>query len=120
MKRLTHLLTPPNISSQTIKANAKDYLLLTIGAVISAVNVNIFLAPANIAPGGVAGIGLIVNHLAGWPIGTTMLVLNVPMLFLGFRHLGRFRFLTRTVYVVLLYNLGVDFLAPWLPDGRKD
>jgi len=120
MQRLINLLTPPNITSQAIKANAKDYLLLTTGALILAVNINIFLAPANIAPGGVAGIALIVNHLTGWPIGTTMLVLNVPMLFLGFRYLGRFLFLTRTLYVVLLYNLGVDLIAPWLPAGITD
>jgi uncharacterized membrane-anchored protein YitT (DUF2179 family) len=44
-----------------------------------------------------------------------MLVLNVPLVILGFRYLGRFRFLVRTLYVVLIYNLGVDFLAPWLP-----
>ena len=98
----------------------KDYLLLTVGAIILAVNVNIFLAPANIAPGGVTGIALIINHYTGWPIGSTMLVLNIPMLILGFRYLGRFRFLIRTLYVVLLYNLGVDFLARWLPDGITD
>jgi uncharacterized membrane-anchored protein YitT (DUF2179 family) len=98
----------------------KDYLLLTVGAIILAINVNIFLAPANIAPGGVTGIALIINHYTGWPIGSTMLVLNMPMLILGFRYLGRFRFLTRTLYVVLLYNLGVDFLARWLPDGITD
>lgn len=117
MKRLMTLIAPSNINPQAVKASAKDYLLLTTGALILAVNINIFLAPANIAPGGVAGIALIINHFTGWPIGATMLVLNIPMLFLGFRYLGRFKFLTRTVYAVLLYNLGVDFLAPWLPAG---
>ncbi len=120
MKRLTKLVTSPKINPQTIKGNVKNYLLLTIGALTLATNINIFLAPANIAPGGVAGIALIINHLTGWPIGATMLVLNIPMLFLGFRYLGRFQFLTRTVYAVLLYNLGVDFLAPWLPAGITD
>ena len=99
------------------RSTVKDFILLTTGALILAANVNIFLAPANIAPGGVTGIALIINHFTGWPIGRTMLVLNIPMLMLGFRYLGRFRFLTRTLYVVLLYNLGVDFLAHWLPAG---
>ncbi|RME79001.1 MAG: YitT family protein [Chloroflexi bacterium] len=99
------------------KATAKEYLLLTAGALILAVNMNIFMIPANIAPGGVAGIALIINQFTGWPVGTTMLVLNIPMLVLGFNNLGRFRFLTRTLYVVLVYNLGVDILAQWLPAG---
>ncbi len=104
-------------SNFNLRGFLKDYLLLTIGALILAINLNIFLAPANIAPGGVAGMAIIINHLTGWPIGATMLVLNIPMVWLGFRYLGRFQFLTRTLYVVLLYNLGVDVLEPWLPDG---
>lgn len=38
----------------------------------------------------------------------------------SFHHLGRFRFLTSTLYVVLLYNLGVDYAAQWLPPGITD
>jgi uncharacterized membrane-anchored protein YitT (DUF2179 family) len=37
------------------------------------------------------------------------------MLALGYRTLGRFRFLTRTVSFVILYSLAVDLLARWVP-----
>ncbi len=117
MKQMIARITRSNIN---LRSFLKDYLLLTIGALILAINLNIFLAPANIAPGGVAGMALIINHLTGWPIGATMLVLNIPMVWLGYRYLGRFQFLTRTLYVVLLYNVGVDVLGPWLPDGITD
>jgi len=94
---------------------------LTAGALILAVNLNLFMAPANIAPGGVSGTSIIIHEFTGWPIGTMMLALNVPLLALGFRHLGRFRFLSRTLYVVILYSVGVDLLAPWLPtEGITD
>ncbi len=94
---------------------------LTAGALILAVNLNLFMAPANIAPGGVSGTSIIIHEFTGWPIGTMMLALNVPLLALGFRHLGRFRFLGRTLYVVILYSVGVDLLAPWLPtEGITD
>ena len=89
--------------------------LLTAGALLAAVNVHLFLAPSNIAPGGVTGIAIILNELTGWPIGLTMLVLNIPPIVLGFQYLGRFRFLVSTLYTVLLYNLGVDLLAQWFP-----
>lgn len=93
------------------------YLILTIGGLILAVNVNLFLAPANLAPGGVSGMAIIINELTGSPIGMTMLALNIPLLVLGFYYLGRFHFLVHTLFVVLIFNLGVDILARWLPTG---
>jgi uncharacterized membrane-anchored protein YitT (DUF2179 family) len=99
----------------------QDFVVLTAGGLLLAVNLNLFLAPANIAPGGVSGIAIIVNDFTGWPIGMMMLVMNIPLLGLGFRHLGRLRFLTRTLFVVLLYSLSIDVLARWLPaEGITD
>jgi len=99
----------------------QNYLLLTAGALVLAVNVNLFLAPSKIAPGGVSGSAIIINEFTGWPIGLMMLILNVPLLAVGFRYLGRFHFLVRTLYVVLLYSLGVDLLAGLLPaEGITD
>ena len=97
------------------RATLQNYLLLTVGAVLLAINVDLFLAPSQIAPGGVSGTSILITHFTRWPIGLTMLVLNVPLLALGFKYLGRFHFLTRSLYVVLLYNLGADILAHWLP-----
>jgi uncharacterized membrane-anchored protein YitT (DUF2179 family) len=99
------------------RAALPDYAMLTAGAALMAVNLNLFLAPANIAPGGVTGAAILINHFTGWPIGLTMLVLNVPLIILGFVYLGRFRFLTRTLYAVLVYNLGADVVAHWIPAG---
>jgi len=99
----------------------QNYLLLTAGALVLAINVNLFLAPSKIAPGGVSGSAIIINEFTGWPIGLMMLILNVPLVAVGFRYLGRFHFLVRTLYVVFLYSLGVDLLAGWLPaEGITD
>jgi uncharacterized membrane-anchored protein YitT (DUF2179 family) len=100
-----------------LRSASRDCLLLTIGGLLLAANLNLFLAPSNIAPGGVSGTAIIINEFTSWPLGLTMLVLNIPLVILGFRYLGRFRFLVRTFYVMLLYNLGVDFLARWIPPG---
>jgi len=103
------------ISNFDFRSMAQNYLLLTIGGLVLAVNLNLFLAPWRIAPGGVSGAAIIVNALTGWPIGLLMFFLNIPLIAVGFRYLGRFRFLIRTLYVVILYSLGVDVLAHWLP-----
>lgn len=100
-----------------LRSLLQRYLLLTAGALLAAVNIALFLAPSNIAPGGVSGIAIIINEVTGWPIGITMLVLNIPLITLGFRYLGRFRFLTSTLYTVLLSNLGVDLFGHLLRDA---
>ena len=97
-----------------------DYFLLTIGSIILAINFDIFLAPFNIAPGGISGAAIIIKEFTGWLPGVTMLVLTLPMLVLGFYYLGRFRFLIRGAYVTLVYSLGVDLLATFLPPGITD
>ena len=94
-----------------------DYFLLTVGSVILAINFDIFLAPFNIAPGGVSGAAIIIKRFTGWLPGITMLVLTLPMLVTGFYYLGRFRFLIRAAYVTMIYSLGVDVLATFLPAG---
>ncbi len=93
----------------------RDYLPMTAGALVLAINFNVFISPAKMAPGGMAGITLIINRFTGWPQGLTMLVVSIPIFILGFFNLGRFRFLVRTAYVTVLYTTCVDLLAVWMP-----
>lgn len=97
------------------KETIRNYLFLTIGAIIMIVNFNVFMAPGSIAPGGVGGLSLILNHYTGIPLGAGMLLLSIPLIGLGFWQLGRFRFLVRTLYVTILYTLGVDLTARFFP-----
>lgn len=97
-----------------------DYLLLTIGSIILAINFDVFLAPHNIAPGGTSGSAIIINKFTDWLPGITMLILTIPMLIIGFYYLGRFRFLIRSSYVTVLYSLGIDLMAKYLPPAITD
>lgn len=99
------------------RSTLHGFFFLTIGSLVSAINLNLFLAPSELAPGGVSGAAIILNKFTGWPIGLMMLAMNIPLVFVGFRYLGRFNFLVRTLYVVILYSMGVDLLAPLLPAG---
>ncbi len=84
----------------------RDYALIVIGAIIQALSVVIFLAPADLAPGGVSGLALILNSVLPFDIsiGLWILILNVPLLGLGVRYLGGWRFLIRTIVTVVLYS----------------
>ena len=107
-------------ASFDLHSNLKNGLFLTLGAFAQILSIDIFLAPSQLSPGGVAGIAIIINQFVNWPIGLIMMAFNIPLLFFGFHYLGRFRFLVNTLYVVLLINLGVDFMAPWLPRHLTD
>jgi uncharacterized membrane-anchored protein YitT (DUF2179 family) len=51
------------------------YLLITFGAAITALAINIFLVPYKIAPGGLSGLATVTFYMSGGrlPVGTTML-----------------------------------------------
>ncbi|MBM3144136.1 MAG: YitT family protein [Chloroflexi bacterium] len=107
--------TPSPTRRFRLRFSWRNFFFLTIGSLLLAVNVDLFLSPARIAPGGVSGTAIIIHAFTDWPIGLLMLALNIPMLIVGFWHLGRFNFLFRTLYVVVLYSIGVDVLARWIP-----
>ena len=91
-----------------------SYLLLIVAAVIDATSVNIFFAPFQIAPGGVTGVAVILNHLdARLPIGLLILIGNIPIQVLGYRMLGGWRIVVRTVFYIFLYSFLVEFLKPY-------
>lgn len=93
----------------------KDFLLIFIGANLQAFSLRLFLIPALLASGGVSGISQIINHFYGWPIGLMILVGNIPLFFLGWRHLGGLPFATRTAFTVLIFALATDLYIPYLP-----
>lgn len=108
------------LTKQNLWSFFYNYFFLTAGTLIVAINFNVFIRPTHIAPGGVSGLALIVNHFTGWPLGVTTLLLQIPMLVLGFYFLGRFHFLASAWYIALLYSFTVDFTAPYLAPLTDD
>lgn len=106
--------------SLPIRKELQNFALLTLGSLIMAANFDIFLAPFNIAPGGISGMAIIIHEFTGWLMGLTYLILNIPMLIIGFCYLGRFRFLLRAFYVSLVFSLSVDIFGKYLSNGVTD
>ena len=92
----------------------RDFSLITLGALLEALALRLFLVPADLAVGGVSGISQIINYFTGWPIGLMVLIGNIPLFVLGWRFLGGQRFAMRTAYAVVVYSVLVD-LIPRLP-----
>ena len=81
-----------------------SYLQIALGCLIGAAAYPMFLTPNNIAPGGLTGAATILNYLFGLPVGTTSLVMNVPLFILGFRAMGRI-FVFRSLLATMLFSV---------------
>lgn len=89
------------------------YAMITIGALLVAVAVRVFLVPNNVIAGGLTGAAQLLNSLIGTPVGVVVLALNVPLLIMGWRRLGGFVFGVRTLYALVVMALAIDGLAPY-------
>ncbi|WP_334110768.1 YitT family protein [Thermodesulfitimonas autotrophica] len=92
----------------------RDAALLLFGTVLVALGLDLFLVPNKIAAGGVSGIATILHHLFGFPVGATMLVLNIPLFLWCFWRLG-FGVGLRSLFGTALLSGVVDGLVPFLP-----
>ncbi|HHV93546.1 MAG TPA: YitT family protein [Firmicutes bacterium] len=87
-----------------------EYIMITIGVVLTALGYNWFLIPNKIAAGGVSGIGTVFHYLWGWPVGVVMLSLNIP-LFLSVTFLLGPKFGVKSVYGAISLSLLIDLLS---------
>ncbi len=89
----------------------KTVLFVTAGAFIYSLAVNVFLAPNNIAPGGVTGLATALNYLFSFlPIGTLTFVFNIPLFIMGYRAIGK-NFIISTVLTTFLVSAFLDVTA---------
>ncbi|OPX45514.1 hypothetical protein CLHUN_08890 [Ruminiclostridium hungatei] len=98
----------------------KIYLIITFGAAITALAINIFLVPYKIAPGGLSGLATVIFYLSGGklPVGTTMLVINIPLFFMGYKFIGR-HFFVRTLYGTIVLSVIIDLTENYMAELAK-
>ncbi len=65
-----------------------QYLMVALGALIYAVAFQFFMFPNEIVAGGVTGIAMIVNAVTHWPVGVMVIIMNVPLFLVSWRHFG--------------------------------
>ncbi len=97
------------MSLKKVAAFIKVYFLITFGAAITALAINIFLVPYKIAPGGLSGLATVIFYLSGgrFPVGTVMLIINIPLFIMGYKFIGR-HFFIRTLYGTIMLSVIID------------
>ena len=87
----------------------RDYLLLTVGALLTAFAFAAFFVTNDIAPGGVTGIATVLSSVTGLNVGLLSFLINVPLFAIGWRRVG-VRFAVRSFISMMLLSLFIDLL----------
>ncbi len=104
----------PKLTWRVVRQIVLDYALLTIGAALLAINIDLFLVPNKIVSGGATGIATILHIQFGLPTGIVVLLINIPLFIVGIRYAGGTRFAIRTVYATVLMSVLTDAFVPWI------
>lgn len=97
----------------------KNYLVMTVGAIIYGIAIAVFLDPNQLAPGGVSGLSIILNTLLPIGTGVWILLINVPLLIAALI-VFKFKFLIGTLYATFLSSAVIEIVdrgfSKYIPD----
>ncbi|WP_304230169.1 YitT family protein [Lactobacillus kitasatonis] len=79
------------------KATLIDLLMIALGCAIYGISLDMISVPNKLADGGLSGISLILRHFWDINMGLSTLVLNIPLILLGYRFMGK-RLLAYTIW----------------------
>ena len=102
--------TPDNL-----KEVGTDTIYDIIGSILYGIGIYTFASNANFAPGGLAGVTIIIHHFLPWvPIGAGQLVINIPVAIICFKLLGK-KFFIKSVRSMVISSFFLDFVMPQFP-----
>ena len=104
----------------TAKRLLISYFWITVGSLVYALGFDWCYEPNHIGFGGITGLAQIINAVLPWaPIGTVVIVLNIPLFFLGWRLLGG-HLLLSSLYAMFISSVFVDVIAALVPFQPMD
>lgn len=96
----------------------KTYGFITVAAALYALGFVWCYEPNGIAFGGITGVGQLINYLIPvFPVGVTVIALNIPLFLLGWRFIGG-KLLVSSLYAMFISSVFIDALTPlreWEP-----
>ena len=96
-----------------------DSVYIIIGCIIMAIGTALFLLPNQLSSGGFSGIATIIYYFLHFPLGTTILVLNIPFLLWALFKLGK-EIVIKSVAGTVLLAVFIDLFEkiPKLTEDR--
>lgn len=98
----------------------REYLIMMLGALLTAVALDCFLVPGELAAGGASGLATIIYHVGRAhdlyiPVGLQTLLMNA-LLMIPVVKSGGLRYASRTIFGIVSLSIFIDLLAPVLPN----
>lgn len=87
----------------------KKFVFITVGAVLMAVALEVFLVPNEIIDGGITGISIVLSKVTDFPLGIFLFIINLPFLFLGYKQIGK-TFAISTLYGIAVMSVTTQLL----------
>lgn len=97
-----------------VKKYALEYIYIIIGAFLMAVSTALFLLPNQLSTGGISGISTILYYLCNYPVGLTMLLINVPLFVIAMVKVNK-RLFFKSILGTVLLSVFIDLLGNLLP-----
>ena len=98
------------LSKETLLNETKRYFFMVIGCFCYALSLQMFLIPNKIVGGGVSGAASLIEILTSLPAGLFIVLLNLPILVLGFKLMG-FKFIIRCFITTACLGLITEILS---------
>lgn len=80
-----------------------------VGAFIMALGVSLFLLPNQLSTGGISGIATITYYLLNIPMGTMILLINIPLFVIAIFKIGK-KFFLKSMIGTISLSMFIDFL----------
>ena len=84
--------------------NILSYIIIIFGAGLAAFALDTLLLPNTILDGGINGISIIISKLSGISLSLLVLILNIPVLLLGYKKIGK-EFLIKSIYAMVIFAI---------------
>lgn len=97
-----------------VKKYALEYIYIIIGAFLMAVSTALILLPNQLSTGGISGISTILYYLCNYPVGLTMLLINVPLFVIAMVKVNK-RLFFKSILGTILLSVFIDLLEKLSP-----
>ena len=97
------------IEKDSIKRMTIEIIGILVGSFVMATGVALFLLPNQLSSGGVSGIATIIYYLLNVPMGTTIILINVPLFLMATFKIGKTFFIKSLIGTVSL-SVFIDIL----------
>ena len=101
-------------AKQNLAKEFKRYFFMVVGCFSYALSLQMFLIPNEIVGGGVSGAASLIEIITGLPAGLFIVLINLPILFFGFRLMG-WKFIIRCFITTASLGLATEILSWFVP-----